>query len=409
LQAWRRARADAGRPENRATEWGGADVRGPDLSRRTFLTLVAGVPILLALPSGLVLAATLRVRKLRHWSAPDHTRIVIELDAAGRFETRTYTDPDRVVVEIPGARADAFEVPVDDGLVRSLSVTTLGGSVLVRVVLARAADYAAFPLAPNAASEQHRIVLDVRKRLTAAESQAQEREVETVRESGDVVVAIDAGHGGNDPGCSGHDLVEKEITLAVARQFADALGGRPRLRPLLTRQRDYFVPLGQRQKIAQRYGAKLFVSIHCNAAASLTARGSEVFFVSLQGAADKAAKELVDRENAADLVGGVAPQEVQTPLVDILVNLKQNDAMRRSERLGEMMLRRLEQVPGNESRGLKQGPLAVLKSITCPSVLVELGFVTNRQDARLLADRAGQRHYAQEMAASIDEYLRATG
>jgi len=384
-------------------------VRGLALSRRSFLTLVAGVPIWLALPGGLVFAATLRVRKLRHWSAPDHTRIVIELDAAGRFETRTYSEPDRVVIEIPNARADNFEIPVDDGLVRSLTVTTLGESVLVRVVLARAADFAAFPLAPNAASEQHRIVLDVRKRLTAAETSAQEREVESVRQSGDVVVAIDAGHGGNDPGCLGHQLVEKEVTLAVARRFAEALGGRPRLRPLLTRQRDYFVPLGQRQKIAQNYGATLFVSIHCNAAASPTARGSEVFFVSLQGAADKAAKELVDRENAADLVGGVAPQEVQTPLVDILVNLKQNDAMRKSERLGELMVRRLEQVPGSESRGLKQGPLAVLKSITCPSVLVELGFVTNKQDARQLADGAGQRRYAQQMAAAIDEYLSATG
>ncbi len=385
-------------------------MREAGFTRRQFLTILGAVPVAIALPGGRVRAAALRILKLRHWSAPDHTRIVIDLDAPARFETRSYTDPARVVVEIPGAEADALRVPVEDGLVAAIEVDTqLRGTVLVRVLLQRDADVSAFPLAPNAASPAHRIVLDLGKRFTEAERRAEAREVEAVRESGDTVVAIDAGHGGTDPGCIANGIQEKDVALDVARVCAASIAGRAGMRPLLTRDKDYFVPLGKRQEIARKYGARVFVSIHCNSATNSGARGGEVFFLSPQGAADKAAKELVDRENAADLVGGVPPEEVRTPLLDILVNLKQNDAMRKSERLGEIVLRRLELVPGSEVRNLKQGPLAVLKSISCPSVLVELGFVTNRRDVRLLADGATRRLYAEQLANGVEEYLAGAG
>jgi len=281
--------------------------------------------------------------------------------------------------------------------------------VLLSVELVRASDYVAFPLAPNAGGEAHRIVLDIRKRLTAQEERAQQREIDAVKQSGATVVAIDAGHGGNDPGCSGHSLTEKSVALDVAKHMAAAIATRPRLKPVLTRQKDYFVQLGQRQKIAQDFDADILVSIHCNSAPSTTARGAEVFFVSLQGAADKAAKELVDRENAADQVGGLPPDKKDGPITDILWDMKKNVIMRQSEQLGDIMLRRLGQLPGGETRGLKQGPLAVLKLITCPSVLVELGFVTNKHDARLLADADTRRRYAELLASGVDDYVRAAG
>jgi len=385
-------------------------VREGRFTRRHFLTVLGAVPVVIALPGGFVLAATLRILKLRHWSAPDHTRIVIDLDAPARFETRTYTEPARIVVEIPGAEADPLRVPVGDGLVEAIEVDTqLRGTVLVRVLLQRDADLTAFPLAPNAGGQSHRIVLDLGKRLTEAERRAEAQAVESVRDSGDTVIAIDAGHGGTDPGCVANGLQEKDVALDVARLCAAAIARRPRMRPLLTRDKDYFVPLGKRQEIARKYGARVFVSIHCNSASNAAARGGEVFFLSPQGAADKAAKELIDRENAADLVGGVPPEEVRTPLLDILVNLKQNDAMRKSERLGEIVLQRMARVPGSEVRNLKQGPLAVLKSISCPSVLVELGFVTNKRDVRLLADGATRRLYAEQLAAGVEEYLAGSG
>lgn len=365
------------------------------------------MPVWLALPAGLVRAATLRVTGQRHWSAPDHTRLVFELDAPAQFATRAYADPERIVVEIQNAahRDGDLEIPVDDGLIRSVSFKNLPDSLLVRVELTRAADFAAFPLAPNAGGERHRIVLDVRKRLTAAEQAALDRDTESVRKSGDVVVAVDAGHGGNDPGCSGHRVIEKDVALAVAQLTAAAIARKPRMRAVLTRDRDYFIPLGRRPEIARKYDARAFVSIHLNSAASADACGSEVFFLSMKGAADKAARELVDRENAADLVGGVPPGEAETPVLNILLNMKQNQALRESERLGEIVIDKLGTLPSNDTRGLKQGPLAVLKSITCPSILVELGFVTNKRDARRMLDPDGQRRYAALIADGVAEFL----
>jgi N-acetylmuramoyl-L-alanine amidase len=381
------------------------------LSRRDFLAVLAAVPVWLALPSGLAVAATLRVIGQRRWSAPDYTRLVLELDAKADFATQRYADPDRIVIEVRDAqhRDGDLEIAVDDGLVRSIRFSNATNSVLVTVLLQRAAEFNAFSLAPNAGGEHHRIVLDVGKTLTEAEKRAQEREAEAVRTSGDIVVAIDAGHGGTDPGCRGHGLVEKDVALDVALLLAKAIDARTGMRAVLTRERDYFVPLGRRQKIAQRYASRVFVSIHLNSAPSASARGSEVFFLSPKGAADKAARELVDRENAADEVGGVPPEKSESVLVDILWNMKQNEIMRQSERLGDSVLRRLEDLSGNESRGLKQGPLAVLKSIRCASVLVELGFVTNRRDAGLMASSAVQRRYADLLAAGIDDYVRGAG
>ncbi len=383
-------------------------MRTIELSRRHFLGLLVALPVWVALPSGVVVAATLRVRRMRRWSAPDHTRLVVELDAPAQFATRAYPDQ-RVVVEILGAQCADFEALVDDGLVHRIVFENTATSVLMRVELVRDADFTAFPLAPNAGGEQHRIVLDLRKTLTADEKTAQEREEESVRKSGDIIVAIDAGHGGNDPGCSGNGLAEKDVALDVAKLVAGAIESRPRMRAVLTRQRDYFIPLGQRQEIARRYDARVFMSIHLNSAASASARGSEVFFLSLKGAADKAARELEDRENAADQVGGVPKGEEVQPIVDILWNMKQNQAMRESQRLGEAVLDKLEALPGNDSRGLKQGALAVLKSIACPSVLVELGFITNKRDAQMLRNSASQRRYAESLTAGVEQFVREGG
>jgi len=385
-----------------------------ETSRRSFLTLLASFPILVTLPSGLLRAATLRLRQVRHWTAPDHTRLVIELDAPTRFSTRLLDDEgtaSRLVIEIPTAvlpeGLGEMTVPVNDGLVKQVHAYVLGQSLLLRVELERAAEYDAFPLAPDAGGISARVVVDVRRKWSDVERDQQQREVEAVRKSGDVIVAIDAGHGGNDPGCIGHGVIEKDVALAVARQLAAVLAGRPRLRTVLTRDKDYFVPLARRQQIARGYGAQIFVSIHANAAPSPTARGPEVFFVSLQRAAARAERELIDRENAADRVGGVTAEQVGSPVLDILVNLKQSSAMRRSERLGECVLKHMADLPGGEDRGLKQGPLAVLKSIDAASVLVELGFVTNKNDAVLMRDPAMHRRYARQIGTAVDDFIAA--
>lgn len=379
-------------------------------SRRRFLELVASIPLVASLPNGLWAAARIDVRALRHWPDPEKTRLVFDLDQETPFEARVLRKPHRVELSLPAAElanAGPWESRFPrDPLLERIVATQGAKGVEVRVELSRAARLSAFRLPPNDAGRGHRIVLDMAPELTAAEQEQALARVRAVRESGDRVIAIDPGHGGEDPGTVwGRSLREKEIALDVGQSLARELAVTPGLRPVLTRDADFFVPLGRRQVLAKQYGAHVFVSLHVNAAHSRTARGAEIFFLSPKGADDKAARELVDRENAADLVGGVPPDQVDAPLVDILMDMTRNSTMRDSQRLAETLLVRLESVQGGRTRGIKQGPLAVLKSVDKPSVLVELGFFTNADDRKLLANSRTQGHYAQQLARGIRDFL----
>lgn len=379
-------------------------------SRRRFLEFVASLPLVASLPDGLWAAARIDVRALRHWPDPEKTRLVFDLDQETPFEARVLRKPPRVELSLPAAElanAGPWERRFPrDPLLERIVATQGAKGVEVLVELSRAAQLSAFRLPPNDAGRGHRIVLDVAPELTAAEQEQALARVRAVRESGDRVIAIDPGHGGEDPGTVwGRSLREKEIALDVGQTLARELAATPGLRPVLTRDADFFVPLGRRQVLAKQYGAHVFVSLHVNAALSRTARGAEIFFLSPKGADDKAARELVNRENAADLVGGVPPDQVDAPLVDILMDMTRNSTMRDSQRLAETLLVRLESVQGVRTRGIKQGPLAVLKSIDKPSVLVELGFFTNADDRKLLANSRTQGHYAQQLARGIRDFL----
>jgi N-acetylmuramoyl-L-alanine amidase len=379
-------------------------------SRRSLLQFLTSIPLIVALPSGLLAAARVRVQALRHWPDPEKTRLVFDLDGESTFETRVEQDAHRVVLTVRGAELHTSK-PIDrtfpeDPRLLQLRVRQRQDAVEIHVELTRAAAVSAFPLEPNPTGRGHRIVLDIVPRLSAAEEARRQARVLEVRESGDTIVAIDPGHGGEDPGTVwGRSLQEKEIALEVGRLLAAQLERQAGVRSVLTRSADYFLPLGRRPVLAHMYGAQLFVSLHVNAAGSRAARGAEVFFLSLKSAEDKAARELVDRENAADLVGGVPPDQVNEPLVDILMDMTRNRTMKDSERLAEVLIEELRHVSGATTRGVKQGPLAVLKSIDVPSVLVELGFFTNTDDRQLLASTKTQKLFAERMASGIFEFL----
>ena len=381
-------------------------------SRRSFLQVIAQIPLWITLPNGIALAARLRVETLRHWPEPQRTRLVIDLSAAGQFTARVETSPPRAIVKITGAELGQSidqSFPTDP-LVKRVRARADAQGVELILDLSRPCSLHSFPLEPNEAGKGHRIVMDVSPQLSASEAQeattSRLRQIEEVRKSGDRIIAIDPGHGGEDPGTVwGRSLREKDIALEVAQRLVARLKPRSGLRPVLTRDADFFVPLARRQQIAREYGAETFISLHVNAARAQEARGAEVYFLSMKGAADKAARELVDRENAADLVGGVTQAQVEEPIVDILMGMKRDRTMRESERLAETLLLRLGNVKNATVRGVKQGPLAVLKSIDKPSVLVELGFFTNVADRKLLADPHSLDRYSQELADGIADYL----
>lgn len=258
-------------------------------------------------------AAAQRVVAVRHWTAPDHTRIVVDLTEAADYSTRVLTGPDRIVVFVVSARLgdSAAPVSVGDGLVERIRLNQLEKGAQVVIDLSRASAHNVFDLKPYA-GKPHRVVIDVFHEGSATSTSAPARTATPPREtpaavSGPAVrtVVIDAGHGGEDPGAVGSKLAEKDVVLDIAKKLATALDGRPGIDVRMTRLGDYGVSLGRRRQIARQGECDLFVSIHANSAPNRDAHGTEVFFLSPRGASDQKARELESRENAADLVGGV--------------------------------------------------------------------------------------------------------
>jgi N-acetylmuramoyl-L-alanine amidase len=218
-------------------------------------------------------------------------------------------------------------------------------------------------------------------------------------------VVLDAGHGGDDEGARGaHDVVEKELVLDVARRLRKQLN-RAGLKVLLTRERDVYVPLEDRTTIANEARGDLFISIHANAATARAARGIETFFLSLE-ASDDAARQVAARENAAfrDLtVPAVAGDD---PLVAILGDLTASELMQESDEFARLAQQEVSSLQGTPSRGVKQAPFVVLMGLEMPAALVEIGFVTNPNDARALAGGEQRERIAGALARAVLEFGR---
>src|SRR6266850_1228498 len=205
------------------------------------------------------------------------------------------------------------------------------------------------------------------------------------------LVAVDPGHGGEDTGARGpRRVLEKDVNLAVARALVEALGGMPGIRAVLTRQGDYFIPLRERYRIAERMKADLFISVHANSTRRRgSGSGTEVYFLSLRGASDQADADLANLENAADLVGGVPPQS-EGDLVNILYDVKRASALQQSQLLAVSLLDHIAADRRLETRGVTQAGFVVLKSVEFPSILVETAFINNVAEARLLKNKVFQ-------------------
>ncbi len=218
------------------------------------------------------------------------------------------------------------------------------------------------------------------------------------------VVVLDAGHGGNDPGAIRGSLQEKDIVLDIAREAARLLEQVPGCRVVLTRDRDVFLPLGQRVEIARREKGDVFISIHCNTHPRPTVSGMEIYFLSLQGATDREARELADKENAAGLVGLPAGEQHADLVVDILMDLKKTRVLQDSSRLAATLLAAADRSGVVAGRRVKQAGFQVLKNLAMPSALVEVSYLSNQGDYQLLADPAGRRRLAAALAAGIQDW-----
>ncbi len=340
---------------------------------------------------------------VRWFSAPDHTRVVLDLAGPATYEVRVVVDPPRVAVNLPGARfADPTPLAIADGLVVGLRCQDDRRRAQLVIDLAAAAGSDHFYLAASE-GRPPRIVVDV---FRPAPAPPAARAPAPAPASRSLTVILDPGHGGLDPGASRGRILEKDIVLDVARQVAAILSVRDGVTAVLTRNEDWYPSLADRVAAAADAGGDLFVSIHCNSHRRQQVRGMEVYFLSLQGATDHEAQALADKENAADLVGLAAGDEADDVVLTILMDLHMGSILQRSRALSERILAAAA-AEGLATRRVKQARFQVLRSLAMPSALVELAYLTNPDDRRLLTTEAGRRTLAEVVAAGIEADLDA--
>ncbi|HEY7640923.1 MAG TPA: N-acetylmuramoyl-L-alanine amidase [Steroidobacteraceae bacterium] len=370
------------------------------LPSRAFIRALGWATLLLASLS--LAAPAVTVKDVRLWAGPDATRLVFDLSAPVESSVMTLQNPDRVVIDLAGARIDDAKVlPDGQGFVKQLRVGSQGKSDLRFVIdLSSPAAPRSFTVAP-AASYGHRLVVD----LSPLRSNAPPVPVKSADDAHgrDVIVAIDAGHGGVDPGSIGKSGTrEKHVTLAIARRLKERIDREPGMRAVLTRDSDYFVELRERIVRARRQQADIFVSVHADSYRDRSVVGSSVYVLSARGASDESARWLADRENAADLVGGVSLDDKDSVLASVLLDLSQGASMSASVDAAQKVMDELDRIGNVTRRGVKSAGFLVLKSPDIPSILVETAFISNPTEE----SRLGSTRHQQRLAEAIFQGVR---
>lgn len=377
------------------------------------------------------------VKDVRIASSGDVTRIVFGLSRRTTSHVFTLSNPERVVIDLDAARLDlANGWPDTLGVIKEFRAAPRGNGVLRIVVdVTRAVQSRTTVLQPNEGLGD-RLVLDlvigangaiagsmptntaisndaaIAKNPTIGTQPEGPTVVKSLERSAqvgrDIIVAIDAGHGGEDPGASGRrGTREKDVTLAVARKLKTQIDNEPGMRAVLTRDGDYFVPLRDRMVRARKQDADLFVSIHADAVANRDVSGSSVYVLSAGRATNEAARMLADRENAADLMGGLSLENKDNVLASVLLDLSQGASMSASNEAAEKVLRELNGVGDLLDNEVKHASLKVLTSPDMPSMLIETAFISNPIEEARLNTRHYQQRLAEAIAAGVRRYFHA--
>jgi len=353
-------------------------------------------------------AQAAEVRDLRVWASPDSTRVVVDLSGEVGYKLFALSGPDRLVLDLEGASlSSTFRLQdVSKGLLRQVR-TGKQGEADLRIVLDlnEAARPKSF-LLPPAEGHGHRLVVDLPVSSTSAPAVA--RTVQQVVPSADrdVIIAIDAGHGGEDPGAIGPGgSREKNITLAVARELARQINAERGFKAVLIRDGDYFIPLERRYRRARDAQADLFVSIHADAFHRQTASGSSVYVLSTRGATNEATRWLAARENASDLVGGVKLDDKDDTLAAVLLDLAQSATMKASDDIANYVLSAMKRVGKTHKPDVERANFVVLRSPDVPSMLIETAFISNPGEERKLNDPAHRQRLAAAIVDGVQDYF----
>lgn len=425
-------------------------------SRRRLIATAGSLLVIPVIPS---LAHAASIVAVRTWPADEYTRVTLEMDSELKADHFTLDGPDRLVVDIHGLSINATlnnlvsKIRPDDPYIASVRVGQNRPDV-VRLVLDLKQPIApqVFTLKPIG-EYKYRLVVDLYPKVAQdpllailnnaetdplaevledlarnAEGQAPvpsvpgqqlpplakspksppttPHVVPEPRQNRPILVALDPGHGGEDPGAIGRSgTKEKDIVLSIARRLQKLIDAQPNMRAYLTRDNDYFVPLHVRVQKARRVKADLFISIHADAWIKPTARGSSVFALSQNGATSAAARWMAKRENEADLIGGVDLGSHNKQVAKVLLDLSTAAQINDSMRVGGRILGEIGKINRLHKKHVERAGFAVLKAPDIPSVLVETAFISNPHEERLLKSPAHQKRIAQAVLTGIQGYL----
>ena len=404
--------------------------------RRDVLKFAAASLTLLVSRVGAGATAGSSILAVRVWPARDYTRVTLEHDQAIKYSHLLVKDPERLVLDLEGVEFNSVLQTLPSKILDSdpyIKLIRAGrnkpGVVRLVIELKGEVKPQVFSLKP-VGEYGHRLVLDLypvepidplmalleksgeappKAELKPAE-RAPEKPTEKPTEKPEiarlVTIVLDPGHGGEDPGAIGRGgSYEKNVTLSVARRLKEKIDATPNMRSVLTRDGDYFIPLQQRVGKARRVQADLFVSVHADAFIKSTARGSSVFVLSETGASSSAARWLANKENSADLVGGVNLGAKDPYLARTLLDLSQTATINDSLKLGKDVLGELGRINTLHKAHVEQAGFAVLKAPDIPSILIETAFISNPEEEARLNDEVYQDRMADAILKGIRRYF----
>ena len=369
-----------------------------------------------------------KIENIRIWPAPDNTRLVLDTSAAVTFDEITLTNPHRLVIDIDRSLLSTSLAKLDftNSPIRSIRSSQRSDNKLRLVLdLAYKTSHKIFTLPPNA-SYGDRLVVDLsnyqqapptpKKGVVIKPSQPQTTTLSSLAlldSQRDILIAIDAGHGGEDPGAlgpkfGGKKLREKHVVLGIAKELQSLIKNEPGFEPLLTRSGDYYISLRGRTKKARKANADLFISIHADAFKNSKAKGASVWILSSRGASSEMGRLLAQKENDADLIGGIGGISLEDKEDDVamtLLDMSMNYSQTTGQRVAQEVLGNIGKIAKLHKKHVERAGFVVLKSPDVPSILVETGFISNPGEAAKLRTKQYQKKMANAIFKGLKNYF----
>ena len=354
-----------------------------------------------------------QIRNARLWRSDEKLRLVFDLSGPVRYKTFTLSAPEQLIIDVSGANlsGDFSELALNGTVIRSIRSGPFGhGDTRIVLDLSNPVLLNSFLLAPQD-GQSHRLVLDLVTAKTSPVTTMVPRETPKIgaHPKRDIIVVVDPGHGGKDPGAVGaKGEREKDVVLSIAQLLAKRLKKEKGFDVKLVRNDDFFVPLRKRVEIARQHKADMFISVHADAAPRLTASGASVYCLSEGGATSATARFMAQRENGADLLGATSLLNLKDKdpmLAGVILDMSMNATIAASLQLGNTVLGSLASITTLHQKRVEQAGFAVLKSPDVPSILVETGFISNVRDSQRLVTARHQRAVADGLFEGLQRYF----